>query len=346
MYFTKEFDTMKTKIISILSLSFLFYSLNLYSKNYKGAEIYSTDAVLYGRFEMSMKACNGSGILSTFFLYKNGSEVADTFWEEIDIEIFGKDNAQTFQSNIITDGLSGGTTNSEEEHHYNFSLSDTFHTYAVEWTPYYVAWFFDSLEVRRDSTEQVAGLINPQSYRFNTWISGSTGWAGNFNPGVLPQNQYVDWLKYYSYNEGSENTFQLEWTDDFDIFDTQRWSKASWTFDGNLVDFSPGNVTVEDGLLILSLTDETPSALTEDVLNVTAKYIYPNPADNELFISQQENFVFEHVYIYNSMGVLVIQETLRFEKQSIDISSLTRGTYIIKMYGKNKEVVDLFIKDN
>ena len=35
-----------------------------------------------------MKACNGSAILSTF-------------WEEIDIEIFGKDNAQTFQSNII-----------------------------------------------------------------------------------------------------------------------------------------------------------------------------------------------------------------------------------------------------
>ncbi|MBN1925781.1 MAG: T9SS type A sorting domain-containing protein [Prolixibacteraceae bacterium] len=200
--------------------------------------------------------------------------------------------------------------------------------------------------MRRDSTEQVASLINPQSYRFNAWISGAAGWAGNFNPGVLPQNQYVDWLKYYSYNEGSEDTFQLEWTDDFDTFNTQRWSKANWTFDGNLVDFSPGNVTVEDGLLVLSLTDETPSAVSEDVLNFTAKCIYPNPADNELFISQQENFVFEHVCIYNCMGVLVIQETLRFEKQSIDISSLTCGTYIIKMYGKNKEVVDLFIKGN
>lgn len=53
-----------------------------------------------------------------------------------------------------------------------------------------------------------------------------------------------------------------------------------------------------------------------------------------------------NMYIYNSIGVLVIQETLRFEIQSIDISSLTKGTYIIKMHGKNKEVVDLFIKDN
>lgn len=240
------------KIIFLLYLSFLFSSTNLYSKNYKGAEIYSNDPILYGRFEMSMKACNGSGILSTFFLYKNGSEQAGTFWEEIDIEIFGKDNAQAFQSNIITDGLSGSTNGSEVEHDYSFSLSDTFHLYALEWTPYYVAWFFDSIEIRRDSTEQVASLVNPQSYRFNTWISGSANWAGSFNPSVLPQNQYVDWLQYYSYNPGSDTTFQLEWTDNFDSFDTQRWSKANWTFEGNLVDFAPGNVTIEDGLLILS----------------------------------------------------------------------------------------------
>jgi endo-1,3-1,4-beta-glycanase ExoK len=335
---------MKTKIILLLSFSFLFCSVNLYSKDYKGAEIYSNETVLYGRFEMSMKACNGSGILSTFFLYKNGSEQANTFWEEIDIEIFGKDNAQTFQSNIITDGLSGGTIGSEEEHHYSFSLSDTFHVFALEWTPYYVAWFFDDVEVRRDSSEQVATLTNPQSYRFNTWISESAGWAGSYNPNVLPQKQYVDWLKYYSYNEGSANIFQLEWTDNFDTFNSQRWSKANWTFDGNLVDFSPNNVSVEDGLLVLSLTDETPPTQTEKVLNSDVKYIYPNPADNELFIDQQENTEFEYLYIYNSAGVLTIQKALNSGKQRIDISSLIEGIYIIKMSGKNKEVTDRFIK--
>ncbi len=337
---------MKIKIVLFLSLSHLLCSINLYSKNYKGAEIYSTEAVLYGRFEMSMKACNGSGILSTFFLYKNGSEQAGVFWEEIDIEIFGKDNAQTFQSNIITDGLSGGTTNSEEDHHYIFSLSDTFHIYAIEWTPYYVAWFFDSTEVRRDSTAQVATLVNPQSYRFNTWISSSTGWAGSFNRNVLPQNQYVDWLKFYSYHEDSEDTFQLEWEDNFDNFNTQRWSKANWTFDGNLVDFSPDNVTVEDGLLVLSLTDETPPARTEHVLKDIVTYIYPNPVSNELFIHQQEKFEFRQATIYNSLGVLVIQETLLSEIHGIDLRSLTEGMYIIKMAGKNNKVVKSFFKVN
>ena len=342
----RKFNTMKTKFILLISLSCLFCSVNLYSKNYKGAEIYSTEAVLYGRFEMSMKACNGSGILSTFFLYKSGSEQAGVFWEEIDFEIFGKNNAQTFQSNIITDGLSGGTTNSEEEHHYSFSLSDTFHVYALEWTPYYVAWFFDSIEVRRDSTTQVATLSNPQSYRFNTWISSSASWVGSLDPSVLPQNQYVDWLKYYSYHDGSDTTFQFEWTDDFDNFDLQRWSKANWTFGGNLVDFSPDNVAVEDGLLVLSLTDETPSTHTEKVLNDVVISFYPNPAGNELFVNQQEVFGLEHVYIYNCLGELVIQEMLNLEKQRINISSLSEGMYIIKMTGKNNEFVDSFIKGN
>ena len=161
---------------------------------------------------------------------------------------------------------------------------------------------------------------------------------------MLPQKQYVDWLKYYSYNEGSANIFQLEWTDNFDTFNTQRWSKANWTFDGNLVDFSPNNVSVEDGLLVLSLTDETPPTQTANVLNSDVKYIYPNPADNELFIDQQENFEFENLYIYNSAGVLIIQESLNFGKQRINISSLVNGIYIIKMSGKNKEVTDRFIK--
>lgn len=336
---------MKTKIILLLSLSFLFCS-NMYSKDYKGAEIYSNNSVLYGRFEMSMKACNGSGLLSTFFLYKNGSEQTGTFWEEIDIEIFGKDNAQTFQTNIITDGLSGGLTLSEEEHHYDFSLADTFHVFAVEWTPDYVAWFFDGTEVRRETGAQVADLTNPQSYRFNTWISGAASWVGDFNPNVLPQSQYVDWLKYYSYNEGSDNVFQLEWTDDFNTFNTQRWSKATWTFDGNLVDFTPDNVKIENGLLVLSLTDENASSQSENIFNSTIKYIYPNPANNQLFIDQQENFEFDHVQIYNSLGALVFQTTLKSKKQSIDISSLTSGMYLIKISGKSKEVSGHFIKRN
>ena len=46
------------------------------AKPYKGAEVYSLESVLYGRMEMRMRMIRGSGLLSTFFTYKNGSEMS------------------------------------------------------------------------------------------------------------------------------------------------------------------------------------------------------------------------------------------------------------------------------
>src|SRR4051812_41451737 len=72
------------------------------AKAYKGAEIYTQQTVLYGRMEMRMRMIRGSGLLSTFFTYKNGSETAGTAWEETDIEVLGKNGAKSWQSNLIT----------------------------------------------------------------------------------------------------------------------------------------------------------------------------------------------------------------------------------------------------
>jgi len=189
---------MRKKILGMLII-LLAYSSYSYSKNYKGAEIYSKAAVKYGSFEMSMKSGAGSGLLFTFFLYKGGSEQAGAFWEEIDLEIFGKNSAKSFQSNIITDGVTGSNKMSEKLHTFVNSLADTFHIYRIEWTPAYVAWFIDGKELRRDKTTQVATLTNAESIRFNAWISSSANWAGAFSATVLPQYQVVDWFKYSSY---------------------------------------------------------------------------------------------------------------------------------------------------
>jgi beta-glucanase (GH16 family) len=72
------------------------------AKVYKGAEVYSLQSYLHGRMEVRMRMIRGSGLLSTFFTYKNGSELSGATWEELDIEVLGKNNAATWQSNIIT----------------------------------------------------------------------------------------------------------------------------------------------------------------------------------------------------------------------------------------------------
>jgi hypothetical protein len=96
---------------------------------------------------------------------------------------------------------------------------------------------------------------SPQSYRMNVWISEAIGWVGPFDVNSLPLYQVVDWIEYYQYQDGE---FSLAWRDDFDQFDQTRWGKGDWGFDSNLVTFSPSNVAINDGQLILGITAKQP----------------------------------------------------------------------------------------
>lgn len=229
------------------------------AKQYKGAEIYSNDSYLYGRYEMRMQSAKASGVLSTFFTYKGGSEMAGAFWEEIDIEIFGKNNGTQWQSNIIYGTV---PTHTEETHTESTSLAEGYHTYVVEWTPEYVAWFVDGVEKRRiTGTSTVTSLANPQSLRFNIWSSESVPWVGAWDDAVLPVYQFVNYIDYKAYN-ATTRTFEGGWRDDFDTFNASRWSKANWSFDTNRVDFAPENALVKNGILVLALTKENATGFS------------------------------------------------------------------------------------
>ena len=47
-------------------------------------------ANLYGKYVVRMRAAKASGMISNFFLWKDGSEMSGVFWEEVDVEVFGK----------------------------------------------------------------------------------------------------------------------------------------------------------------------------------------------------------------------------------------------------------------
>ncbi|WP_323813576.1 family 16 glycosylhydrolase [Cellvibrio sp. NN19] len=225
------------------------------AKPYKAAEIVSSQTYKYGRYEMRMQVAKGSGVLSTFFTYKNGSEQAGTFWEEIDIEIFGKNNATQWQSNVII-GTNPNLSRTEGVHTMPYSLGDGYHTYVLEWTPNYIAWFVDGAEVRRITGGQfVTSLTNPQDLRFNLWAANIAEWVGPWSDAILPVYQFVNYIEYKPW-VAATNSFGTGWRDDFNSFDTARWSKANWTFGDNLADFDPNNVTVKNGTLVLALTKE------------------------------------------------------------------------------------------
>lgn len=226
-------------------------SVAVTGKPYKGAEVYSFESRTYGKYVMRMKVALGSGVLSTFFLYKAGSQNQGTFWEEIDIEIFGQSNAVYWESNIIY-----GSPKKETyiRHTASASLHNNYHTYVLEWTPEYVAWFVNGTEIRRIvGGDAVGSLTSAQTMRFNLWSAFAESWVGYFDPVILPVYQFINYFEYHAYDENTEE-FSLLWRDDFNAFDSSRWGKAAWTFDDNRVDFVPENVAVKDGVLILALT--------------------------------------------------------------------------------------------
>ncbi|HRH79045.1 MAG TPA: family 16 glycosylhydrolase, partial [Cellvibrionaceae bacterium] len=59
------------------------------AKPYKSAEIFTPAANLYGKYVVRMRAAKASGMISNFFLWKDGSEMSGVFWEEVDVEVFG-----------------------------------------------------------------------------------------------------------------------------------------------------------------------------------------------------------------------------------------------------------------
>ena len=248
------------KTIGFLAVLAMAASVN--AKDFSGAELYTLDEMTYGKFEARMKMAAASGTVSSMFLYQNGSERSDAErWVEVDIEVLGKEPGK-FQSNIIT-GKAGAQKTSEKKHAVSPAADQGFHTYGLEWTPNYVRWTVDGNEVRKtekgvnDTKDQVANLIGTQGLRFNIWSSESAEWVGAFDESKLPLFQFINWVKVYKYTPGQgENgsDFTLDWTDNFDTFNSARWSKGNWTFDGNRVDLTPNNIYSKDGMLILALT--------------------------------------------------------------------------------------------
>ncbi len=67
----------------------------------RSAELYTNEAYAYGRFEARVQRALGDGVVSSFFLWKEGSDVAGTLWNELAFETLRAD------CELETNALSG-----------------------------------------------------------------------------------------------------------------------------------------------------------------------------------------------------------------------------------------------
>src|SRR5688572_16860465 len=83
------------------------------------AELYTSASYQYGRYAARIRFAPGSGVVSSFFLWKDGSEVSGTFWNELDFEklegdchletnaLYGNPAVVHVESPVLTQDLCG-----------------------------------------------------------------------------------------------------------------------------------------------------------------------------------------------------------------------------------------------
>jgi len=72
--------------------------------------------------------------------------------------------------------------------------------------------------------------------------------------------------------------------------------------------------------------------------------IYPNPAENTLYLNNKANLTLETAEVYNLLGQAVIMPSNTNSLRSVDISSLSSGTYILKVTHDKGVFASKFIK--
>jgi len=157
-----------------------------WNPGYSGGEFRTNQFYHYGYYETSMKAIKNDGVVSSFFTYTGPSD--NNPWDEIDIEILGKDTTQV-QLNYYRNGQGGH----EKMIDLGFDSSQDFHRYGFDWYSDHITWYVDGKEVHT-----MWGDVpkTPGKIMMNAWPGRTVDeWLKAFN-GRTPLTAYYQWVTF------------------------------------------------------------------------------------------------------------------------------------------------------
>lgn len=105
------------------------------------------------------------------------------------------------------------------------------------------------------------------------------------------------------------------------------------------------SITVNDGLCSANTTiTQSVSACTalNEVYENNSAYIYPNPFDNSINIRWSKEFLIgeeTQIYVYNTLGELVLSQKTKDSYLNIDSKEWNNGTYIVKINNKGYKII-------
>jgi beta-glucanase (GH16 family) len=181
----------------------------------------------YGRIETRIKVPAGAGLWPAF--WSLGTNIGDVGWPqtgEIDImEFVGRVPNEIFGT-IHGPGYSGGASFGDT-HDFGAPVSDSFHTFAIEWQPDRIDWFVDGILYHSATPANVAPnqwvFNHPFFLILNLAIGGNFG--GPVDPNIVfPQSMLVDYVRVYQGPDTAER-FETSFVDD-----TPGWKQVSLPF--------------------------------------------------------------------------------------------------------------------
>lgn len=133
---------------------------------------------------------------------------------------------------------------------------------------------------------------------------------------------------YVSVNDASSNTITTSAIDSYTL-NGQTYT-ASGTYSQVLT-----NAAGCDSLLTLILTLDF-TGLQENV--GTSLLVYPNPAQDLIFLTVDTDLIGSNVMICDALGRIILETTLQKEETGIDLYEFTSGTYLIKVGSQTKRL--------
>lgn len=149
----------------------------------------------YGYWEARYKIAPATGINNSFWMMINGNR-EDARWYEIDV------NEGKYPYHVDTNlhsSIDGVWTQNVEKYQSGYNLSEDYHTYAVEWTPEYLKYYFDgALIATKENTVKGSWQAFP---RLSSAVYAGAGTVGPEADGTA---QIIDYVRIWQRAEDIE----------------------------------------------------------------------------------------------------------------------------------------------
>ncbi|MCL6457689.1 MAG: family 16 glycosylhydrolase, partial [Gorillibacterium sp.] len=180
---------------------------NYEGSSYTSGRIKTQDkySFTYGRVEMKAKLPQGQGIWPAFWML--GDDITTAGWPncgEIDImEFVGKTPTNVYGTIHGPDYSGGGGIGTSFT--YPAGFTNSFHTYAIEWEPNVIRWYFDGQLFQVRTVDDLSGrtwVFNHNHFILLNLAVGGEWPGGPDATTIFPQKYLIDYVRVYQRQGG------------------------------------------------------------------------------------------------------------------------------------------------